>query len=100
LRIQFHLSHNKSLKVVPRFARHWTAPVSAFASQIVCAAFRCPLIQTLEKSNIGLFFYLAVVQAAELFFSMKVLQTQVSPTKQSCLWVTSFFLVGLLFSLF
>lgn len=34
---------NKSLKVVPRFARHWTASVSVFASQIVCAAFRCPL---------------------------------------------------------
>ncbi len=34
---------NKSLKVVPRFARHWTASVGAFASQIVCAAFRCPL---------------------------------------------------------
>lgn len=36
---------NKSLKAVPRYARHWTASVSAFASQIVCAAFRCPLAQ-------------------------------------------------------
>jgi hypothetical protein len=61
---------------------------------------RSPLIQTLEKSNIGWFFYLAVAQTTELFFSTKVLQTQASPTRQSCLWVTSFFLVGLLFSLF
>ena len=36
-----HLSPNKALKVV-RVA-HWTAPVGAFASQIVRAALRCPL---------------------------------------------------------
>lgn len=34
-------AHNKALKAV-RFA-HWTAPVGAFAAQIVRAAFRCPL---------------------------------------------------------
>ena len=35
--------HNKSLKAA--HCVRWTASVSAFASQIVCAAFRCPLAQ-------------------------------------------------------
>jgi hypothetical protein len=34
---------NKSLKVVPRCARHWTASNSAFASQIVRAVSSRPL---------------------------------------------------------
>jgi hypothetical protein len=34
---------NNSFKVISRFASHWLASVSAFASQIVCTGFSCPL---------------------------------------------------------